>query len=506
MAECFRMNRLSQWLAPWLDVPPELDCELIELVQDSRQVIPGAAFLALPGVNSASDVYVDAAIAKGATIIIQPDKQDRIESIEGVIRIALSTLLDNVGDLVHRFFGEPSQQMQVIGVTGTNGKSSVTHFIAQLSTALGVPTGVIGTLGYGLLNDLKETRHTTPPLVELHRMLAELQSSGCQRVAIEVSSHALDQDRVAGVRFGVSVLTNISRDHLDYHGTMDRYAAAKQRLFLMQGVQSLVLNQDDDWGRAWSKEMTASRVVSYGLGTQGELKAEILEQDGLGLRIAVSREGGTYPVVLPLLGEFNVANFLAACGALISCGEALCDVLDQSRKLQGASGRLEKIDLEGAPNVVVDYAHTPDALEKALSSLRSHCSGRLWCVFGCGGGRDRGKRAEMGRIACSLGDQVILTDDNPRDEDPEAIAKDILSGCDEGLSVSLVQPREKAILSALEAASPDDWVVVAGKGHEDYQEIAGVRYRFSDQDMVKACWQAIQSRRGAQGEAQVGGS
>ncbi len=499
---------LAEWLSPWLVIGAEDDCQVSDLVQDSRAVNPGFAFLFLPGKAAPKPQYIEMARQSGASVILMAGEQPGVRTEGECVFVSLPDLAEVAGDIVHRFFGQPGSAMAVVGVTGTNGKSSVTHFIAQLAEGLGVNAAVIGTLGYGRVSHLKETRHTTPPLVELHRMLAELHSEGCELVAIEVSSHALDQGRVDGVPFDVAVLTNLSRDHLDYHEDMESYAAAKRELFLRPELKSMVLNSDDAHGQQWLQELQGVRKSSYSQKGEASLSASLLGAQDSGLEVQVRWGQQERAVRLPLLGTFNLANFLASLGALTELGYDTRRLLDQVGHLSSVPGRLERVPLDGAPVVIIDYAHTPDALEQVLSALRPHCDAQLWCVFGCGGNRDTGKRATMGRVACDLADRVVVTDDNPRDEDPAVIADAIMSGCRESkrfskVSPKLVQPREKAILDALENARPDDWVVLAGKGHEDYQEIAGVRYRFSDQDMVRGCWQAIGARK--QSGSTVGG-
>ncbi len=486
--------RLSRLLQGWFELPAAMDRELLDIQQDSRLIRPGDVFLAVPGIARHGEAFITAAIEAGATAVIAEGEPGSAMH-RGVIVVRLPGLAVLAGRLASRFFGDPSGSMQVVGVTGTNGKSSVTHFIAQLAGAVGIPGAVVGTLGWGFPGSLQDTGHTTPGAVALHRILWRLYQDGCRLVAVEVSSHALDQHRVEGVRFASAVLTNITQDHLDYHHTMTAYSEAKRRLFEWPGLQTAVLNGDDEHGMRWLQEQTPVRRVSYGLGEAAEIRATLRARNDSGTRIEVSSPQGSWSVALPLLGDFNVSNYLAAFSVLLSLGLEPDALVKATTALKSVAGRLEIVTLDGGPRVVIDYAHTPDALAKTLNALRKHCPGRLWCVFGCGGDRDPGKRSLMGEIASRLADQVVVTDDNPRSEDPDSIAQAIVAGCLPGRSMQVVRPREKAILQALLNAAPQDWVLLAGKGHETYQEIQGVKYTFSDHSMVKACWHAAVDRK-----------
>jgi UDP-N-acetylmuramoyl-L-alanyl-D-glutamate--2,6-diaminopimelate ligase len=351
---------------------------------------------------------------------------------------------------------------------------------------------VLGTLGNGLVGERTEAKNTTPDAVVLQRELADYLRRGARAAAMEVSSHGLDQGRTAGIKFDVAVFTNLTRDHLDYHRTMEAYAEAKYRLFTARGVGRAVINVDDDWGRRFADRLRGSPVdvIGYGLAG-GRLRASGVSQSEAGLRFRVEGDWGAGEVAAPVLGAFNVSNLLAVLGTLLASGVALDEAIAAARRLRPVPGRLERLGGGGLPVAVVDYAHTPDALEKALGSLRPVVSpgGRLLCVFGCGGDRDAGKRPIMGEAATRLADHVIVTSDNPRGEDPQAIIDQVLDGVLGG-SVEAIADRQVAIFSAIHQARPGDVVLLAGKGHETYQEIAGVRHPFSDAEVALAALEA----------------
>jgi UDP-N-acetylmuramoyl-L-alanyl-D-glutamate--2,6-diaminopimelate ligase len=486
---------LSYLLDGWVRIPAGLDCELADIHQDSREVTEGSLFIALHGLKHDGARFIDDAIRAGARAVITEGDKAEVCAYQDAVLVRLPGLYGIAGDIASRFFGDVSADMLVIGVTGTNGKSSVTHFIAQLASAQGLKSAVIGTLGYGLLGALKDTGHTTPATVAMHRMLWMLQRDGCELVAVEVSSHALDQQRVNGVKFAVAVLTNVTQDHLDYHGTMAEYSLAKRRLFDWKGLQRVVINQDDEYGRRWGGELVNIPVTTYSNYGPADLSASSHVHSEEGVTFDLACSAGKWRVGLPLLGDFNVSNYLAAFAALLAVGQTHDSIVAVTPLLKSVAGRLEIVTLASGPKVIIDYAHTPDALAQTLTALRKHCSGRLWCLFGCGGDRDPGKRALMGAIASRLADQVVVTDDNPRSEDPDTIAQAIVAGCIAGAHIEVVRPREKAILQVLQHAVRQDWVLIAGKGHETYQEIQGVKYSFSDHSMVKACWHAVLDRK-----------
>jgi UDP-N-acetylmuramoyl-L-alanyl-D-glutamate--2,6-diaminopimelate ligase len=446
-------------------------------------VVPGGLFLARRGTQAHGRDYLDAAIDAGACAVLAEGEAPGVDARRGVPVVVVPSLQGLAGDLAHRFYGAPSEALWVAGVTGTNGKTSVCHFTAQVLQALEpAPAGVLGTLGHGLAGQLGEPSHTTPDVIEVHRWLARFAAAGVARVVMEASSHGLDQGRVAAVRMAAAAFTNLTRDHLDYHGTLEAYAAAKRRLFDAPGLTHAVVNLDDPEGRGIAAALPAGlQVLGYSARGDAAARLRCLQArpgpGGLALRLAA--DGVEVAVETPLVGDFNVANLLAAAGLALAAGHPPQAALAALAAVRAVPGRMERFGGSAGPAAVVDYAHTPDALAQALETLRRQFPGRITCVFGCGGERDRGKRPQMGAVAGRLADRVILTDDNPRGEDPEAILADIRAGL-AGAPVEVVRPRAEAIARALGQARPGDAVLVAGKGHEAYQEVAGVRHPYSD--------------------------
>ena len=385
--------------------------------------------------------------------------------------------------------------MTLVGVTGTNGKTTTVQLLAQAWTLQGTTAGTVGTLGAGLYGNVVPTGFTTPLVLRTHSLLAELHDAGAQAVAMEVSSHALDQGRVAGLHYDVAVFTNLTRDHLDYHGDMETYGAAKARLFQWPGLKGAAINLDDAVG-ATLPALLDEHVQCVGFSSRGRadavVRAEALRLDARGIHFDLVVEGVAYPVDSPLLGRFNIDNLLAVAATLFALGQAPAEIAATLAKLQPIHGRMNRLGGDSAhrPLVVIDYAHTPDALEQALASLRGHATARLLCVFGCGGERDRGKRPQMAAIAERLADVVIVTDDNPRSEDGDRIVQDIMAGFAAPQAVHVQRDRAKAIAFAVAAAAADDIVLVAGKGHEPYQEINGVQHPFDDTNVARAALEA----------------
>ncbi len=481
---------LARLLAGYAEVAPYDDRPIAGLALDSRRLEPGQVFIALPGTQAHGLHYAEAAIAQGAAAILYPAAASVAPPVTPVPCIAVPQLAAQVGKLAARFYGEPSAALAVIGVTGTNGKTSCCHYMAQALDILGRRAAVIGTLGYGAADDLAPATHTTPDAIRLQALYAEFRARGCQSVVMEVSSHALDQGRVTGTHFHTAVWTNLSRDHLDYHGDMARYAAAKRRLFASPGLRHAVINLDDAGGRETLAALPADiDVLGYTLAPAAALPISTLSAryaaTAAGLRLSITGAYGTGTLDTGLIGRPNAYNLLASLGALLMLGSPWNDALHALSGVRAVPGRLERLGgTQGKPLVIVDYAHTPDALEQALHTLRPLAHGDLWCVFGCGGARDAGKRPLMGAIAERLADRVILTDDNPRHEDPTAIIDAIRAGMGAPADAAVVRPRAAAIAAALNAARPGDVVLVAGKGHEDYQELAGVRQAYSDRAEV----------------------
>ena len=484
--ESSAQQRLSDLFKGLIQVPAGLDCWVADIQQDSRKITQGALFVAAEGIGSNGSEYIKDAIQRGAIAVLKPGPDQQVYEDNNVIFIEIEKVKPLVGEIAHRFFGWVTRTMQVVGVTGTNGKSSVTHYIAQLAQLLGIKAAVIGTLGYGAPDKLLTTTHTTPDAVSVHRHLFELHEQGYEFVAMEVSSHALDQHRVAGIKFITSVFTNLSRDHLDYHGTMENYAEVKKRLFAMPGVCP-VLNFGDPLGQKWAEEMATAGTSCIGYSASKisgtTIWAEDVSYHADGIDFKLSSDAFCFDVHTSLLGSFNLENLLAAVAALIDVGQDIAKLARYLPQLKPVSGRMESLPgNEKLPAVVLDYAHTPDALEAVLKALRGGCGGQLWCVFGCGGNRDKGKRPLMGEVAGRWADQIVLTDDNPRSEEPGSILADIMQGVREQNKARIVQPRDQAIALALHQADARDIVLIAGKGHESYQEINGKKHYFSDRE------------------------
>ena len=476
------------------------ECSLTDISMDSRRVAAGGLFLALAKNTVDREKHLRQALEKDIFAVLideqQPLTETELEMLNAAVVIAYSVdnLAEKAGFIAARFYGHPSADMTVIAVTGTNGKTSVSQFIAQALESMNKPCGVIGTMGAGRLCDLEMTGMTTPDPVTMQKLLARFQREGCDYVALEASSHALAQGRLNSVEIDIAVLTNLSRDHLDYHKTMANYAAAKKRLFDMDSVQYAVINADDAFGTdVISKLRKNVTLLTYGdAESQVNIRAAHISYKRDGVAFDARVNDTSVAVNLPVLGEFNVDNILAAIGVLTALGLNTEQCRDAINQCQAVSGRMQTYTQAGQPTVVIDYAHTPDALHQALRTLQVHLpdAGQLWCVFGCGGDRDRGKRPLMGKVAEREADQVIVTDDNPRTEDHLLIIEDILAGCDEPQKIRVELDRKLAITYAINHAETKDIVLVAGKGHESYQEINHVRYPFSDAAVVTAVFDA----------------
>jgi UDP-N-acetylmuramoyl-L-alanyl-D-glutamate--2,6-diaminopimelate ligase len=464
------------------------------LTSDSRRVNAGDVFVAYPGEHRDGRDFIPDAIAQGAAAVLWEPHGFNWKLDWQVANVAVPGLRKSIGIVADEFYQNPSEKLWVIGVTGTNGKTSCSHWLAQAFSALGKKTAVIGTLGNGFPNALSAAINTTPDPILLHGMFADYLKQGAHAVAMEVSSHGLDQGRVSGVHFNVAVLTNLSRDHLDYHGDMENYAAAKRALFDWVGLEHAVLNVDDAFGHQVAQSLLdqGKSLLTYGI-ENGDVRATDVRFSSSGLSMTVHTPQGAATIQANVVGRFNTYNVLAVLTTLLASGVSLPDAADAITQLKPVAGRMQQYGGHEKPLVVIDYAHTPDALEKVLSALRSQTAGRLVCVFGCGGDRDAGKRPLMGAVASQLADQVVITTDNPRSEIPAKIMDEILSGVSG--EADAVEDRAKAIELAVARALPGDIVLVAGKGHEDYQEIAGVKYPFSDAKVVA---DALQGYGGAQ--------
>ena len=472
-----------------------------ELTLDSRQVRPGDLFLAVPGAKLDGRAHIADALKQGAAAVAYEDQGTVVLPLTDVPLIPVKGLIGQLSDIAGRFYGEPSRQLTLVGVTGTNGKTSVTQLLAQALDLLGQRCGLIGTLGTGFYADLQSGRLTTPDPIAVQATLYDLKKAGARAVAMEVSSHALDQGRVAALAFDIAVMTNLSRDHLDYHGNMQAYEAAKAKLFAWPGLRCQVVNLDDAFGRRLAadfvhrpdSDFSETRLISYSLeNADASLYCREATFGDEGVRATLVTAQGERTLRSQLLGRFNLSNMLAAVASLLAMDYALDEILKVIPHLHGPVGRMQRLGGGDKPLVVVDYAHTPDALDKVLAALRPHAHGKLLCLFGCGGDRDSGKRPLMAQVAEHLADRVVVTDDNPRSEPPLRIFDDIRAGFTrEG--VEFIAGRGAAIAHLIASAGIDDVVVLAGKGHEDYQEIAGERHDFSDlieAEKALAGWEA----------------
>ena len=477
---------LEELFAGVAQVEAGADTAIRDMKLDSRQVNRGDLFVALRGSEMDGTAFIGKAIKRGAVAVAIEASQAEAANDCAVPVIRVDNIKAKLGELADRFFLHPSQQLSVVGITGTNGKTSCCQYIAQSLQAVNVRCGVIGTLGWGELGALKSTGNTTPDVISVHRMLAHFVAAEHQVVAMEVSSHGLDQQRINGVQFDIAVFTNLTRDHLDYHQTMQLYGRSKRKLFDMPGIKHAVLNMDDNFGQQIYQELKGDmQVLGFAFENPADVHASHIQLSASGVRARISSPWGEGILSSRLLGRFNLSNLLAVFSVLCLQGVSMDKALAVIATLETAPGRMQRYSGAGLPVVVVDYAHTPDALMVALAALRECSSQRLFCVFGCGGERDRGKRAQMGQIAERFSDQVILTNDNPRRESDQRIIEDILEGITRPLDVRICKDRAEAIRRAVDMAAANDVVLVAGKGHEDYQEVAGTRMAFCDGEQVK---------------------
>ena len=460
---------------------------------DSRSIGPGYLFLAVRGHDHHGLKHLADAMKRGAVAVVYDPAgaEAHLPLPAGLPAAALPDLGHKAGLIAARFYADPTASQRVMAVTGTNGKTSVSLITAQALTEAGQACGVLGTVGFGAYGKLEPPTHTTPDAVSMQAWLARFREQGLKRISLEASSHALEQGRLAGVHVETGVFTNLTRDHLDYHGSMEAYGAAKRRLFLMPGVKHAVINLDDEFGRSLPAALPRGvSVIGYSLEGRKSPVGRTLLGEGLalnsgGLTFDVAGDFGRGHVDSRLLGRFNAQNLLAVMGALITLDMGFEAGLHALCRARTVPGRMECFGGgEQRPLVVVDYAHTPDALEKALTAARAHCRGRLWCVFGCGGERDRGKRPQMGAIADRMADVVILTDDNPRHEDGDTIVAEIIAGMQTRPAVQ--RDRAKAVAQAVQGAVPGDVVLVAGKGHETEQVIGDEGMQYSDRATVAA--------------------
>ncbi len=456
------------------------------LALDSRAVSPGNLFVATKGAHFDAHDFIQDAIKNGAVGVLSETAFSASVPV-----IVVPQLTQHLGEIASRFYDNPSAKMDIIGVTGTNGKTSCTHFIAQALAQAGQRCGVIGTLGSGLWPNLVSSSYTTPDAIACHKTLAELFNAGAQKIAMEVSSHGLDQHRIAGVEFDTAIFTNLSRDHLDYHLNMENYAKAKAKLFSWPGLKHAIINIDDVVG----EDLAAAHINDYPIytysisgktlaGAQSVLASKI-HLNGRDMSAHVVTPWGEGTLRADLLGKFNLSNCLAVITTLCIYGISLENALAYLKNVQHVPGRMHAFGGGKLPLVVVDFAHTPDALEQALRALREHTRGKLWCVFGCGGNRDSGKRPIMGQVAERFSDQIVITSDNPRDEDPQAIVNQIKEGLLCAWAAEIELDRSAAIAHAIDCAQAGDVVLVAGKGHEAYQIVGPEKIPFNDIEQVQ---------------------
>jgi UDP-N-acetylmuramoyl-L-alanyl-D-glutamate--2,6-diaminopimelate ligase len=477
-----------------IDCPTEIpDVTVTDITSDSRNAQKGGLFLACQGYDRHGLEYVEQAIAANvAAVAWEPSTQhSRPELPASVIGLEVQHLGAKVGAIADRFFGQPSAQMTITGVTGTNGKTTVARLASSALTLLDHAAGYMGTLGYGIGDSLTPIALTTPGCIVVHRRLRDLAEQGVRSVVMEVSSHGLDQGRIDGVQISTAAFTNLSRDHLDYHGSLQAYGDAKAKLFTRPDLKTAVINVGDDFGaRLVDVRNKAADVIAVGVATavegrdvaslKADLKAELLDANEEGLQIRLSGRFGDVEFQSPMWGLFNVENLALAAGILLAHGFTLAQAAEALAQLRAPAGRMQVVRGAKGPTVIVDFAHTPDALEKALKSVRMHTPGKVCCVFGCGGERDQGKRPLMGRAAVEHADHVMLTSDNPRGEDPAQIIADVLAGMPITDTTDVIADRAEAIRTAIEDAAEAEVILIAGKGSEDYQLIGTEKRPFSD--------------------------
>lgn len=479
---------LRSLLLEQTDVPEHI--LIRNIVLDHREVRAGDLFVARSGVHHQGADFVIPAIHAGASAVLMASK-DYHPGLDDYAELifVVDDLVQVMGQVIHRYYHSVTQSLAVIGVTGTNGKTSCCHFIAQALNLLGEKAAYIGTIGNGFPGQLQAATHTTPEVLRLHQLMAQFKNEGAKAVVMEVSSHALDQGRTAGVIFSQVGFTNLTRDHLDYHLTMEAYAASKQRLFENTAAMQL-LNLDDTFGETLAVKALREGmpVLTYSISkSSADIFVKRSEYTIAGIHCLVSTPWGDINAQSQLMGRFNLSNLLLTVASLGAAGYSANQIAKVLSKISPVSGRMEKVSHPHEPLVLIDYAHTPDALLQTLSALNEHrtAEGQLICVFGCGGDRDQGKRPIMAQIAAGLADQLVITSDNPRSEDPALIAQQMLNGLEPNANVVVELDRSAAIHRAISLAGPTDIVLIAGKGHEDYQEIKGQRYPFSDQHVAR---------------------
>lgn len=481
------MSKLAALLPAYADQLP--DTEINGLKLDSRQVSPGDCFIAIQGYQVDGRHFLTSAIEAGARAVLQQANTFKVDLRGTVPVVSVPDLAEQLSAIAGRFYQHPDKQLRLVGVTGTNGKTTITNLVAQLFDQLGQKTAVMGTLGSGFINQLLPEKNTTPDACTVQQRLATLAAEGAQRLAMEVSSHALVQGRVNALSFDVVVASNVSRDHLDYHGSMESYAASKRDLFVSYPARCRIFNADDKLIAGWYTKADNHYRFSLSPELKNEsdtLVASDIKFHAAGADFDLHWQGNTHNVRSILLGDFNVSNLLAAALVVLVSGYSLAQVAEAMATVKAVAGRMEMFRNEHSPLVIVDYAHTPDALQQVLKAARRHCKGSLWCVFGCGGDRDRGKRPQMGNVASQLADVVVVTDDNPRTEPAADIIADIVSGATGKARIIQRPGRKEAVLESMQNAGPDDVIVMAGKGHEDYQVVGTQTLNYNERAVVAA--------------------
>lgn len=501
---------INHLLSPLMQLPL-LPLDIKKLAYHSQQTGPDSLFIAIPGQDSDGRDYIPDALAKGTLAIVYESVGADIKTLKKLAKaypkallLPIEHLAKKVSILASHFYQNPSQNMKVIGVTGTNGKTTISHLLAQAYDYFGQPCGVIGTLGYGVLQNWHDFGLTTPDAILLQKILAEFRDHQILTIAMEASSHGLDQGRVNQVNFQSAIFTNLTQDHLDYHGSIEAYGRAKRLLFETPTLKQVVLNIDDPYALEIIKILNPSvKVASYSVKQNKIFRSihpntvyvmtESVEYHPAGLIAHVQTSWGTGVLKSKLIGEFNLSNLLAVLAELCLAGVALEDALQVIGRLNPVKGRMQRFGGTRTPQVIVDYAHTPDSLSQALKAARLHCKRKLCVVFGCGGNRDHTKRAMMGAIAAELADKIILTNDNPRNEKPEHILDEIYAGIPEEdkKKVTIEPCRKTAIKIAVERSLPLDVILIAGKGHEEYQQIAKEKIAFSDEKTVQQILQEV---------------
>lgn len=490
------MMQLSELLKNITVLPAHADRPISHISLDSRKISKQDVFIAVKGTQQDGKKFISDAIAHhAAAILVEADATEHaIASQSGVLLIPIDKLPQKVAEIAAQFYHHPTKKLRTIGITGTNGKTSCTHFLAQLLTTQNIPCGIIGTLGNGFYNALGPVGLTTPDPITLQATLADFAKQGAQAVAMEVSSHSIAQARIGAIDFEIATFTNLSQDHLDYHGTMEAYAAVKRQFLADFPHKHVVINADDVWGRQWINELSKTTSV-YAFSTHKPSNCPAIPMVYAdktnftleGITATVHSPWGSESIMLPLIGEFNLSNALAVLTSLCLYGVSFDAAIAALRSLQAVPGRVQSLGGHEQPTVVVDYAHSPDALDKVLQTLRKHTRGKLICVFGCGGERDQGKRPLMAKVAEQWADRVIVTNDNPRKEDPQTIVKQIISGFTKPDQVQVILDRSKAIENSIQWASVGDCVLIAGKGAEHYQQIGDQKIPFDDVSEVRKC-------------------